>query len=199
MPAFANMLGTILPNSATAEVVSTMDVFPSLLRLIDGPSAPAPIAFDGKSSLYDLLFAPTGAKSAHAFLPFYNQPNISEPATQIFAARMGRYKVHWLTSPGLGGGRYATHAPHDRAPPNEVRAWDPPLIFDVEADPSEMLPLASADLPHNLLSALAAAASHSPFECHSGACAACLRFRGWRTQIRPGPSRIPLYRSHTDP
>jgi arylsulfatase A-like enzyme len=157
MPAFANMLGTILPNSATAEVVSTMDVFPSLLRLIDGPSAPAPIAFDGKSSLYDLLFAPTGAKSAHAFLPFYNQPNISEPATQIFAARMGRYKVHWLTSPGLGGGRYATHAPHDRAPPNEVRAWDPPLIFDVEADPSEMLPLASADLPHNLLSALAAA------------------------------------------
>ena len=42
------------------------------------------------------------AKSAHTFLPFYNEPYIVDGAKKIYAARMGPYKAHWVTSPGLG-------------------------------------------------------------------------------------------------
>jgi hypothetical protein len=167
MPAFAFFPGTIEPGTWNAEVISTMDVFPSLLKMIDGGSretirsaeraaGAAAIAFDGKSSLWDILVDNTGtAASAHAFLPFYNNPNISLPAAEIFAARMGKYKAHWITSPGLGGGRYPTSAEHDRMPAGALRKFDPPLVFDIEADPSEMLPLAAP--PAALLAALAVA------------------------------------------
>ncbi len=47
-------------------------------------------------------------------------------------------KVHWITSPGLGGGRWPVSG---LSPPEQWR-HDPPLVFDVEADPSETFPVA---------------------------------------------------------
>ena len=98
------------------------------------------------------------AKSAHSFLPFYNNPVIKNASSLIFAARMGPYKAHWITSPGLGGGRYACNSSdpdchgHHSAPTWQ-RPDMAPLLFNVEFDPSEMLPIASP--PKTVLAELA--------------------------------------------
>lgn len=51
----------------------------------------------------DLLLDDAGL-SKHTFLPFYNEPQIANASTRIFAARMQyegvAYKLHWITSPG---------------------------------------------------------------------------------------------------
>jgi hypothetical protein len=56
-----------------------------------------------------------------------------------------RYKAHWRTSPGLGGGRYACNSTTDPYCHHSADVWDhgeQPIVFDIEADPSETLPLA---------------------------------------------------------
>ena len=98
MPAFAYMPGWIEPHTSTAEIVSTMDVLPTFLKLAQWP-VPEGRVLDGKDSLYEILFRP-GGSSKHAFLPFYNgyYGNVSK---EIYAGRYGRYKAHGITSPGL--------------------------------------------------------------------------------------------------
>jgi len=137
MPAFARWPGTIPANSRSHEVISTMDVLPSLLKLAGLPAPSSPnVVIDGKDSLADIILG--NGSSKHDFLPFYNG-YFGNVSTEIYAARAGRYKAHWITSPGLGGGRWPTDA-HAAA---EQMRHDPPLLFDIEADPSEMFPLQS--------------------------------------------------------
>ena len=53
------------------------------------------------------------------YLPEYRR-YIVNASTEIFAARYGPYKAHWITSPGLGGGRYPTPGnQHDPGDPNQ--------------------------------------------------------------------------------
>ena len=58
-------------------------------------------------------------------------------------------KVHFITSPGLGGGIFPTI----HRPPHEV-IHDPPLVFDVEQDPSERHPLPLSDELNTMISQL---------------------------------------------
>ena len=71
-------------------------------------------------------------------------------STEIFAARYGPYKAHWITSPGLGGGRYPTpgdqHDPLSGRKFAPMRRHEPPLLFNVEFDPSESLPILAPPL-----------------------------------------------------
>ena len=179
MPAFAHWAGTITPNSQSQEIISTMDILPSLVTLAGGAARLSGRVLDGKPSLASILLDNSGtAKSAHSFLPFCeslacathrdafacvclieagmclfclthvlvsdNNPVIANASSVIFAARFGKYKVHWITSPGLGGGRYACHSSdpdcHGHASAVEWHRATP-LVFDVEADPSETLPV----------------------------------------------------------
>ena len=48
-----------------------------------------------------ILLTETG-KSAHTFLPFYNEPVYSNASTEIFAARFGRYKAVRMSLGGVG-------------------------------------------------------------------------------------------------
>ena len=134
MPAFAYWPNTITSQSTSSEVVSTMDILPSLLKLAKINVPANNVIIDGRDSLADIILGTGGSK--HDFLPFYNgyYGNVSK---EIYAARAGRYKAHWITAPGLGGGRWPTDA---HAAPETMR-HDPPLIFDVEADPAETFPL----------------------------------------------------------
>ena len=62
------------------------------------------------------------------------------------AVRLGAWKAHWVTFPGLSG-----------CPQVECkrRDYDPPLIFNVERDPSEAFPLLTGTPEHTAaLSAL---------------------------------------------
>ena len=78
---------------------------------------------------------------------------------EIFAARYGPYKAHWITSPGLGGGRYPTpgsqHDPLTGRKFAPMRHHNPPLVFNIEQDPSETQALLKP--PPTLLLALAKA------------------------------------------
>ena len=71
MPAFAHWAGTITPNSQSQEIISTMDILPSLVTLAGGAARLSGRVLDGKPSLASILLDNSGtAKSAHSFLPF---------------------------------------------------------------------------------------------------------------------------------
>lgn len=158
MPTFAYWPGVIPEHSVSTELVSSMDVLPSLARLV---GLPVPdVVLDGKDSLLDIMVSPTGGTSKHDVLFFYNQPAINETATAIFAARAGPWKFHWRTSPGLQGGVFPSHGPapvveHDpplvRARTRAHRVLTRQQVFNVAADVAEAFPVAPSALPPGLM------------------------------------------------
>ncbi len=76
----------------------------------------------------------TAGRSQHLVLFLYHQdPNMCNDGGPS-AARLGRWKAHWATGPGLGG------CSQPACTKVEYPA-DNPLVFDVVADPSEAFPL----------------------------------------------------------
>jgi C-terminal region of aryl-sulfatase len=137
MPAFAYWPGKIKPHSRSAEIVSSLDVFPTFSALA-GLALPPDRPYDGKD-LTQVLF---GGPSKHKenFLFFYGVCHINEPYYTVTAVRHGKYKAHWCTAPGLFGGANQT----------EIKVYEKyPLLFDVEKDPSESEPLSTGNLPKN--------------------------------------------------
>lgn len=118
-PAFAYWPGMITPQSRSTEVVSSMDLLPTLSKLA---GVPLPnVVYDGRD-MSDVLL--DKGPSKHEFLWLY------KGKTAPTACRYGKYKAHWVTGPGLGGCTGCT-----------TKTYDPPLLFDVEQDPSEAYPL----------------------------------------------------------
>jgi arylsulfatase A len=147
MPAFIHFPGSVAPGTPAASVGGTRGVRPSLMRLA-GLAPPTERIIDGTLSLFDAIVGDGSLPTRHAFLPLYNNPVYGNASKHIFAARFGRYKAHWLTSPGL--------TPNSGHVPSPSLQHEPPLVFDVEADPSEAFPLDAAALPRTLLAELAA-------------------------------------------
>lgn len=123
--AFAYWKGQIGAFSRSAEVVSSMDVFPTFSALAGMP-LPAGHVYDGKD-MTDVLLA-SGGRSRHKFLFFYGgcAPALGGPA----AVRYGKWKAHWCTGPGLNG-----------CDGCKVVRYEVPLLFNVEKDPSEASPV----------------------------------------------------------
>lgn len=130
MPAFAYWKGTIPPFSRSAEIISSLDVFPTLSALV-GLDLPANRAYDGRD-MSDILLNEHG-KSKHDFLFFYGVCS-GDPYWSVSSVRHGKYKAHWCTAPGL----------FDES---HVKKYDPPLLFDVEKDPSESQPISVNKMP----------------------------------------------------
>jgi len=94
------------------ETLSSFDIFPTCLKLAGVP-IPTDRIFDG----YDIL--PTlinGDKSPHEFYFIYR-------GATLFAARNGPWKIHLKTKSGFGKDPIIDH--------------NPPLLFNVDDDPSE--------------------------------------------------------------
>lgn len=94
---------------------------------------PTDRVYDGRD-MSDVLLK-LNAPSPHTVLWLYNQDPHMVTDGGPSAGRMGRWKAHWATGPGLGGcsqpGCKKVEYPLEQ-----------PLLFDVVADPSEAYPLA---------------------------------------------------------
>jgi len=131
-PAFAYWKGKIVPFTRTSEIISSLDVFPTLSALAGLP-LPQDRPFDGKD-MSKILLNEDG-KSDHDFLFFYGTCS-GEQYYSISSVRHGKYKAHWCTAPGLG-----------HFDESLIKRYDPPLLFDVEKDPSEAEPISFNEMP----------------------------------------------------
>lgn len=127
----ASWPGTIAAGAVSAALASTLDYLPTVAAAV-GARLPADRVFDG-ISLLPLLLGQTGAHG-HAAL-FHPNSGASGPDGALDAVRHGKFKGVWQTggAPGCGKG--------NEAPP---RRFQPPLLFDLEADPQESTPLDAA-------------------------------------------------------
>jgi len=122
--AFAYWKGQIQPFTRTSEVVSSLDLFPTLTKLA-GLELPANRVYDGVD-MSDVLLK-EGGKSKHDFLFFYGGCGGKAKPSSV---RHGKWKAHWCTGPGLGG-------------KDKKITYDTPLLFNVEKDPSEAEPVST--------------------------------------------------------
>jgi len=119
MPAIAWWPGVIEPNSVSYQLFSTMDLFTTFLSLA-GIEAPTDRIIDGLNVTDALL---GNGASPHEFMFFWN----GLPGNYFLCAvRNGKFKVHYVTL--------------------DLFAWDPifhnpPLLFEIDVDPSEQYPL----------------------------------------------------------
>ena len=104
-PAFATWPGTISAQSKSDEVVSSLDLFPTVTSLV-GLELPKGVVYDGRD-MTDVLLAKDGnerGKSKHDILFFYGGGgNACSKWKGPSAARYGSYKAHFATAPGLSG------------------------------------------------------------------------------------------------
>ena len=131
--------GQIEPGTRSSEVVSSLDLFPTASSLAGMP-LPTDRVYDGRD-MSDVLLKP-GGKSKHDVLFFYGGaagPVQGGPS----AARMGCWKAHWGTGPGMGG--CTLGAGQSGKCPSVKYPADDPLLFNVCIDPSEGIPPAGAD------------------------------------------------------
>ncbi len=100
---------------------ATMDVLPTFLRLagIDAPSDRVLDGFDLSATLRD------GSPSPRETVFYYR-------GTEIYAVRQGAFKAHFTTKSGFGSDAAVVH--------------DPPLLYQLDHDPSEKYDVAGEHL-----------------------------------------------------
>jgi arylsulfatase A-like enzyme len=128
MPAIARWQGRISPGSSSLELVSTLDVLPTLLSLV-GVEPPRRV-LDGVDISHILLESPPTGATANRSLFFWRDraPHLTRPS--LFAVKIGRYKAHLWTKSATG--------------PDIAVRRDPPILFDTIADEAEAYPLDAA-------------------------------------------------------
>ncbi|XP_056622944.1 arylsulfatase A [Triplophysa dalaica] len=133
-PAVAYWPGFIQPG-VTHALSSSLDILPTFAKLA-GASLPE-VQLDGVE-MTNILFNLGPSKRETMF---YYPTNPSEEYS-VFAVRWGKYKAHYYT-------RGATHS--ETTPDQDCSLFafqkyhDPPLLFDLEADPSENYNLTGPD------------------------------------------------------
>ena len=118
-PAIAWWPGHIKAGMVNHELACTMDLFTTSLKMA-GADVPADRVIDGVD-MAPILFG-TGPSHRDFFL-FYR-------GTTLYAARKGPFKAHFITRSGYGS--------------DQPEAHDPPLLFNLQCDPSERFNVASS-------------------------------------------------------
>ena len=103
--------GTVPAAVTSSELVSTLDLLPTFCALA-GIESPKDRTLDG----YDVSQAMKGGKSPRNEMFFYR-------SYDLMAVRLGPWKAHFQTQAGYGQPQAEKH--------------DPPLLFNLEVDPSE--------------------------------------------------------------
>ena len=105
--------GRVPAARSSAEIITSMDLLPTACAMADTP-APKDRVLDG----IDVSGTLMGDSPAPRRSVYYYR------GADLFALRSGRWKIHFFTPGAYGQG------------PKRTRA-DPPLLFDLDADPSE--------------------------------------------------------------
>jgi arylsulfatase A len=110
--------GKIPAGAVTQELASTMDVFTTAIKLCGG-TVPTDRTIDG----LDISPVLTGTGPSPRDSYFYYR------GTQLYAARKGLFKAHFVTRTGYGSDKAEKH--------------DPPLLYQLGEDPSERFDVAA--------------------------------------------------------
>ena len=122
VPGIAWWPGKIPAGKVCHELASSMDLLPTIAKLA-GTEAPRDRVIDGVD-IAPLLTNPERiAAQPDASLAPLHDVFCYYRGTQLFAARLGRWKAHFITQPAYGAPKPEAH--------------DPPQLFDLEADPGE--------------------------------------------------------------
>ncbi|XP_073709875.1 arylsulfatase A [Misgurnus anguillicaudatus] len=132
-PAIAYWPGFIKPG-VTHALSSSLDILPTFAKLA-GASLPE-VQLDGVE-MTNILFS-LGPSERQAM--FYYPTNPSEKYG-VFAVRWGKYKAHFYTQ----GATHSMTTPDKDCSFLALKYYDPPLLFDLEADPSENYNLTGSD------------------------------------------------------
>ena len=116
-PAIAWWPGSIKAGSVNTNLACMLDLFPTALKLAAAP--PTVRALDGFDLTGTLL---SGAPSPRHTFFFYR-------GTRLYAARKDQWKLHLFTQKGYGQPKPDAH--------------EPPLLFDLNADPGETFNVAT--------------------------------------------------------
>jgi arylsulfatase A len=133
VPGIAWWPGRIKP-AVTTQVATMMDLFPTFAKLA-GTTLPTDRPLDGIDLTPLLLRAESLEREVFCYYR----------GTRLYAARLGPWKAHFLTQGSYGDPKVVPH--------------DPPLLFNVEVDPSEVHDVA-AQHPEVLARISAAVARH---------------------------------------
>ena len=112
--------GTVRPGVVT-DVASTLDLLPTIAALA-GAKLPEGLKIDGRDITRTLVHGD----------PIPERPFFYWRQLSLNAVRKGKWKLHVRTGPGYGG---------------EQVDHDPPLLFNIEADPSEQFNVAGDHAP----------------------------------------------------
>lgn len=134
VPGIAWWPGHVPAGNTCHEIASTMDLFTTCASL-SYAKVPPDRPIDGHDITPLLTASGTVERSAY----FYYR------GTQLFAARLGKWKAHYLTQPGYGTPQPTPH--------------DLPLLFDLHSDPGESINVA-AQHPDVLQQIAASVARH---------------------------------------
>jgi hypothetical protein len=130
MPAAIRWPEHIPAGTRTHSLSATYDIFSTMLALA-GVDEPNDRVIDGRD-LSPILFGDYSTTEIHDCLYFYggtpgagSNCDEHEGCPGLWAVRCGAYKVHWVTTDYNSSTKF----------------WDPPLLFDINADPSERHPI----------------------------------------------------------
>ncbi|XP_056410399.1 arylsulfatase G [Hyla sarda] len=127
MPAVVYWPGQVPPNSTSSALLSTLDIFPTLVTLAHG-TLPANRRFDGK----DISEILRGSPQETQRIMFHPNSGAGGRIGDLEAIRWGPYKAFYTT-----GGALACDGSSGRP-----QSHDPPLLFHLSEDPQEETPLA---------------------------------------------------------
>eukprot|EP00939_MAST-03C_sp_MAST-3C-sp1_P001955 g1955.t1 len=120
--------GKIASDSISRSVVTTYDIFATIVSIVGAESPPDRI-IDGRD-ISPILFGENDTSPHDCIFHYKGSPGLKCPEEMpencpgLWAARCGPYKLHYVTSTWTNGS-------------NNGVFHDPPLIFNVEHDPSE--------------------------------------------------------------
>jgi arylsulfatase A len=135
-PAIAWWPDRIKPG-VTRELSSTLDLLPTILKLVDVQPKEG-VVLDGYD-MSSLLFE--GGESPR--MTFFYYPTVPHRLSGVYAVRYKQYKAHFYT---IGSPVCTDNYPDkDCRPSHEETKQDPPLLYNLHEDPSEIFNLTKGE------------------------------------------------------